>query len=311
MPIGFFTASEVWKRPPDSPASFQPRILGNLSVSLVGRNLSVMTEFLCAMHQNMGDDLPDGQMAYYAKNHQSISDILAKRQSLNRFIENFCADDWTAEPDAAQERAYEYYISPSGRRSVALELTIRCITPALWNAVSADASDALWLLSDGGVYAVESDGYADFLAGILRRPSSRPVCLILSQMEKWNRFPDTGDPGLIRNLEKTMLDWCQRRFPDAEPAAVIPVEVYGGLAYAGMDAASNPVLRLNDACSAYRPRYCQIPGLYTLQTISERQGADYFSGLPEGGLTKCIQNCYFRNFGASEWKPLTLGKESV
>lgn len=309
MPIGFFTASEVWKRPSDSPTPFQPEILGNLSVSLVGRNLSVMTEFLCAMHQNMGDDLPDGQMAYYAKNHQSITDILAQRQSINRFIENFCPDDWTAEQGPEQERVYEYYISPSGWRSVALELTIRCVTPALWNGVGADASDAVWLLSDGGVYAVENDGYADFLAGILRRPApgNRPVCLILSQMEKWSRFPDTGDFGLIRNMEKNMLDWCQRRFPDAQSAAVIPVQVYGGLAYVGMDAASNPVLRLNDAYSYYRPRYCQIPGLYTLQTISEQQGADYFSGL----LTKCVQNCYFRNFGASEWKPLTLGKESV
>ena len=78
-----------------------------------------------------------------------------------------------------------------------------------------------------------------------------------------------------------------------------------------MDDKHDPLLHIgqNGFYQTYIPDNCQIPGLYTIQTICAKRQTDYFSDTPDSGLMKGIRSHYGSKFGNPQWKPDLLQDE--
>ena len=100
-----------------------------LHVMLIGRNLSVLQEFLCSMNENMSETLHTEGLSYYTRELESVSDIVAKKKRLEQFFWTFSQNDWECAEDAVHEKTYTFTISPSGNQSKAIDLIMHCVTP--------------------------------------------------------------------------------------------------------------------------------------------------------------------------------------
>lgn len=285
-----------------------------LNILLYGRTMSAMQEFLCSMNENMSKELPQGGMAYYTTELQAISDIVDKKKKLERFFWEFSKNDWTCPANQELNKIYTFSISPAGTQDKTLDFVVHCCCYNAAGAVSAQQADAVWYLADAPVLDanVGYDAYRDFLKGALGSlPASsgsaeKPVCLLLSQIEKDGHFGGVRDECLLKpNVSKLLLSRCRELFSGNAPVAVIPVQVYGGLEYVGTDENGNPTLRLSDGgfYQSYIPENCQIPGLYTLWEIARIRQTDFFAGASCGGMRKVIFQHFARKKGAGGWKP--------
>ena len=89
--------------------------------------------------------------------------------------------------------------------------------------------------------------------------------------------------------------------PDA--VAVIPVQIYGGLEYKEMDEQGRQLLGRGSTgyYQSYIPENCQIPAVYTLNTIIESTGVDYFVEI--GGFRNAIRSHLTKAKGSNSWTP--------
>lgn len=326
MPFGSFVVEErapktavtekpvikVSERPaPKAPDSQQLHIL------LMGRNLSIIQEFLCSMSQNMNEALNNEGLSFYARELDSISGLIAQKKRLEQFFWTFCQDDWVYPADEETQRSYTFSISPSGSQSKTLDLVIHCVTPA--NGALPDRADALWALADGLLLSdgAQADPYTQSIRKALSSCDGKgiPVCLILSQIEGLGRFDGTGSLSKLPDQAwRPLRALCRERFPAPCGGVLIPVQVYGGMECTGADEKGDPVLRIGTSgfYQSYIPDNCQIPGLYAIQAIAAARQIDFFADAPEGGLLSGIRRHYSAKFGTPEWTPDPLrGKEDV
>lgn len=293
-------------KPPDSQ---------QLHIVLMGRNLSIIQEFLCSMSQNMSEALHNEGLSFYSRELDSISGLIAQKKRLEQFFWDSQQNDWVYPVDEEVQRGYTFSISPSGNQTRALDLVLHCVTPAAGSL--PEQADALWVLADGLLLfdTALADSYTQAIRKALASPGPALVCLILSQIEGLGRFDGAG--GLSKFPDKvwrTLRALCRERFPAPCGGVLIPVQIYGGLECTGADEKGDPVLHIGTSgfYQSYIPDNCQIPGLYTIQAIAAARQTDFFPDLPEGGLLSGIRRHYGLKFGTPEWAPDSLrGKEDA
>lgn len=326
MPFGSFVVEErasktaATEKPaaiePEHPASKAPDSR-QLHIVLMGRNLSIIQEFLCSMSQNMNEALNNEGLSFYARELDSISGLIARKKRLEQFFWTFCQDDWAYPADEETQRSYTFSISLSGSQSKTLDLVIRCVTPA--DGPLPDRADALWVLSDGLLLSdkAQADPYTQSIREALSACGGKglPACLILSQIEGLGRFDGAGSLSRLPDqVWRPLRARCREYFPAPCGGVLIPVQVYGGMECAGADEKGDPVLRIGTSgfYQSYIPDNCQIPGLYTIQAIAAARQIDFFAGAPEGSLLSGIRRHYSAKFGTPEWTPDPLrDKEAV
>lgn len=320
------------KAPKPEPISPQPIFTEpsvdsiKLHIMLIGRNLSVLQEFLCSMNENMSETLHTEGLSYYTRELESVSDIVAKKKRLEQFFWTFSQSDWECAEDDVHEKTYTFTISPSGNQSKAIDLIMHCVTPQSESRSSWDKTDAVWLVTDGLLIDEDRDcdPYLRFVQDTLEHlPQQRaeepkkPICLILSQIEQWGHYQTTGAKSQLPDAMKHQLQkLCEDCFLPAlrenVTVAVFPVQVYGGMEYVTVDTKGDPVQRLsqNGFYQSYIPDGCQIPGLYTLQRIADSRGVSFFANEQGGGLVQKIRRIYGVKLGDANWKPMLLQSEA-
>lgn len=298
-----------------------------LHIMLVGRNLSVLQEFLCSMNENMSENLHAEGLSYYTRELESVSDIVAKKKRLEQFFWTFSQKDWECAEDDAPEKTYTFTISPSGNQSRAIDLIMHCVTPRSETRSRWDKTDAVWVVTDGLLLDEdrECDPYLRFVQDTLENlPSQgaeeaqKPICLILSQIEQLGHYQTAGPKAqLPASVQQQLKKLCEDCFAavlrENTKVAVFPVQVYGGMEYVTVDSKGDPVQRLsqNGFYQSYIPEGCQLPGLYTLQCIADSRGISVFASDQTGGLVQKIRRIYGVKMGDANWKPVLLQSEET
>lgn len=328
MPFGSFYVQKRESRPDaakagkesEKPASAAVNCT-TLHILLIGRSLSLMQEFLCSMNQNMSQALHQQGLTYYTRELASISDVVSVKKKLEQFFWNFSNCDWTYSNDDTEERVYTFSISPSGNQNRVLDFVIHCAVLEQAEELAWEQADACWILADG--LLLDSDaGYDRFgpcAAEALNRSGGKPVCLILSQIEKWGHFSKANDITVFpKEVYRKLIAVCEEKIPvfgdEPQPVPVLPVQIYGGLEYVGADEFSQPRLHISQSgfFRSYIPENCELPGLYTIQAICADREIDFFAGLPKGGLTSTIRSHFADKYGNAGWKPVfAWDKEEV
>ena len=287
-----------------------------INILLFGRTMSLMQEFLCSMSENMSKELHQEGLTYYTTELSSISDIVDRKKKLERFFWEFSKKDWSCPEDQESSRVYTFSISPSGAQEKTLDMVFHCCIYNGDTSLSCEQADAVWYLADGPVMDpdVGYDHYREFLkdavAGLAAPSESvgKPICLLLSQIEKYGLFGGIGEECILKSpVHKKLIGRCRVIFSCGEHVeiAVIPLQVYGGLEYTGTDVNCNPVLRLSESgyYQSYIPENCQVPGLYTIGQITKIRETDFFAGASCGGMKKVIHRHFARKKGEIDWKP--------
>ena len=327
MPFGSFRAQKRESRPgaaktEKAPTMPEPAIAGStkLHILLIGRSISLIQEFLCSMNQNMSQALHQQGLTYYTRELESITDVVSVKKKLEQFFWNFSTDDWTYSNDETGSRVYTFSISPSGNQNMALDFVIHCAV--LEQEESAwEQADVCWILADGLLLDGDAgyDRFGQYAAEALRRFSGKPVCLILSQIEKWGHFSKVNDITVFpKDVYQKLIAVCEEKIPvfgdEKQSVPVFPVQIYGGLEYVGADESGQPRLRISQSgfFRSYIPENCELPGLYTIQTICAHRETDFFANLPKGGLTSTIRSHFADKYGNAGWKPaFAWDKEEV
>ena len=287
-----------------------------INVLLFGRSISTMQEFLCSMSENMSKELHQEGVTYYTTELGAITDITDKKKKLERFFWEFSKKDWCCSENQEDGRVYTFSISPAGSQEKTLDMVFHCRVYNAGGSISFEQADAVWYLADGVVMdtTVGYDAYRAFLKesiGGVSAPAEgmkKPVCLLLSQIEKYGHFGGIGAECILKQpVRRKLINHCRELFACGEnvEVAVIPVQIYGGLEYAGTDENCNPVLRLSESgyYQSYIPENCQVPGLYTIGRIAQIKETDFFAGDSCGGMKKVIHRHFARKKGELDWKP--------
>lgn len=320
------------KIPKPEPISPQPMIDEpsvdsiKLHIMLIGRNLSVLQEFLCSMNENMSATLHAEGLSYYTRELDAISDIVTKKKRLEQFFWTFSQNDWECAEDGVYEKTYTFTISPSGNQTKAIDLVMHCITPRSETRSSWDKTDAVWLVTDGLLLDEDRDcdPYLRFVQDTLEhipqqrtKDSPKPICLILSQIERLGHYQTNGTkvqlPDSMNDQLRKLCDECFASvLRDTMNVAIFPVQTYGGMEYVTVDSKGDPVQRLsqNGFYQSYIPEGCQFPGLYTLQCIADSRGMNFFADEQDGGLVQKVRHICGIKLGDANWKPMRLQSEA-
>lgn len=328
MPFGSFPAKERQARPAvikekkDKPIPPQPELKPavvkstQLNILLVGRSTGLIREFLCSMNQNMSQALHEQGLTYYTRELDTISSMVSTKKKLEQFFWSFSDNDWTYAPEDFQEKPYTFSISPSGNQKSALDLVFTCAVPGQEVKLPKEKTNACWVLADA-LLLDSTDGYdpfASFAAEAMERCAGKPICLILSQIEKWGHFDQVNDVTVFpKAVSRRLVERCAARFSGTQ-AAVIPVQIYGGMEYVGTDDAGQPRLHIckDGFYQSYIPENCQIPGMYTLLALSASAEVDFLADAEGNGLRSQIRKHLSQRFGNAGWRPELLdGEEEV
>lgn len=296
-----------------------------INILLLGRTMSAIQEFLCSVSENMSKELHQEGLTYYTTELASISEIVEKKKKLERFFWEFSKNDWCCPEEEESKKRYTFSISPSGKQDKTLDFVFSCYTYEEDSSSLYSQADAIWYLADGAVFdeTVGYDPYCEFLRNTIASLTvsadrvGKPVCLLLSQIEKYGHFNSMGGKCLLNGQPKqTLIKRCRELFRSGEnvSVALIPVQIYGGLEYVGTDGNCNPILRLSQSgyYQSYIPENCQIPGLYTIEKIAQARETDFFADAPCGGMKKVIRRHFMNRKGEVDWKPDLLQEvESV
>ena len=286
-------------------------------ILIIGRNMALIRDLLCSMERNMAEALQAEGLSLYTWDHDTMTDMIRRKKQLEMFFwENRQQRVCPAVGD--KEATYHFCVSYAGNQRQVLELTFRCVAGN--TTAAADGADAVWLLADGNLYADGDDAYSQELPAALNRlaqPGGVPVCLILSQIEGLAHFPVTGpDTNLSSAAKKRIMEPVQNAMSGAvgenASAAVLPVQLYGGLEFDTLDSQGNLVLRRCQSgyFQSYLPQRCHTPLMYSLTAISRKRGTPLL--LAPSGMTlekALVHHCAVK-LGGADWVPETLGGDS-
>lgn len=328
MPFGVFKTTSLMqqkekKQKPEKykdSGAYTPGTVSNSQISeihimLVGRTVGILSDFLCSFKENMTSALHDEGFTFFSMDAVlSLMDIDTKKR-----IENFF---WTYKKDATYVSSTEelnatcsYSICPSGKQEKLLNLVFHCCQFQNSLSFMDDSINAVWFIADetAADSSVSYDAYRDYLKSAVNNAvqsenskTAKPVCVLLAQIEKFAHFdkkgqrtyiPTTAEDQLFRNYMSSFGN----SLPDT--VAVIPIQIYGGLEYKETDEQGRQLLGRGSTgyYQSYIPENCQIPAVYTLNTIIESTGVDYF--LEIGGLRNAICSHLAKAKGSTSWTP--------
>lgn len=334
MPFGTFSVTEINSRPkpvkniPAQPIAPAPedslmRQSGSgartqrMKIRLIGRNMALIRDFLCSMERNMSEALQAEGLSFYTWDHDTMMGMVHRKKQLEMFFwENQQRRVCPAIGD--REAVYHFCISYAGNQQQVLELAIHC---AAGNAAAAaDGADAVWLLADGALYQNPADPFTAGLAGALSRAvqsGSAPVCLILSQIEGVGHYPASGiEKDLPSAAIKQILDAAREAMSGAvgedSSAAMLPVQLYGGLEFDCLDEQGSIVLRRCQSgyFQSYLPQRCHTPLIHTLRAVSHNRDSVLLPSSSGMTLEKALIHHCASKLGDAAWKPDTLGGEA-
>ncbi|MBE6982125.1 MAG: hypothetical protein E7437_07395 [Ruminococcaceae bacterium] len=288
-----FTPIEM-KQPPQPPVQPQPPIAqpeigayyggkgDPMRIALVCRTHQQAVEYLCGLRANM-TGLQSCGVSMATTQNSAVSRLTTAKSKLDRAFFNRVAQ-WTFDGTASTVENFIFQISGPSQDQSRIQLELYCGTPQALSAGAIQSADAVWVLLDGHLLALAPDSYESAVQSCLRGVQ-KPVYLLLSQMEGvgmyWNGQGRYTYPTAALNQ---LTEACRSLFASclAVPAAVIPVQIYGGMEYAGVDAQGVPVLKLNTS-SGYAPVACEAPALHTVAKICGSRGINYFESTISGG----------------------------
>ena len=306
--------------PPPPPPPRPPIHVDSSVIRIVlgGRNLSLIREFLCSMNQNLGDVLQEVGLSVYTRELQTITDITAQKKKLEQFFWNFSQEDWLCPADEQAQVNYSYCIGVAGNQRTVLEFQFHCVTPRAGFSPGQVPADAVWLLTDGALMgdAAQADSYIQWARSILSQLSGggegqpQPViCLLPAQLEALGHFDGPGQQSKLPDaLMQQVAERCRACFSTSADAALVPVQIYGGMEYTGVDEKGDPVLHIGQSgfYQSYIPDNCHIPALYTIQRVAAVRPLNLFAETFPGGLLESIRQHYSRKFASAGWTPETL-----
>lgn len=318
-------APEPPPQPAPAPQPPRPPLIVDSSVIrvlLAGRNLSIVREFLCSMNQNLGEALQEVGLSVYTRELRTITEITAQKKKLEQFFWTFSQENWCYPADEQAEADYSYCIGVAGNQRTVLEFQFHCITPRASFSVEQAQVDAVWLLTDGLLMgdAAQADSYTQWVRSILSQlPSGgegqpQPVaCLLLSQLEALGHFDGAGQQSKLPDaLMQRVTERCRACFSNSSNAALVAVQIYGGMECTGTDEKGDPILHIGQSgfYQSYIPDNCQVPALYTIQKTAAVRQLNLFAEAFQGGLLESIRQHYSQKFGNAAWTPESLrGRE--
>ncbi len=272
MPVGSFsvklktTASTAQK--PVRVKAAVPAICRELHITLVGRNMSIILDYLCGLYQNASTALQEEGLAFFTTEFETISAVVSRKNALDmHFWEG--GTFWNCQEQNVTEKDYTFCITPAGKQDQMLRLCFHC-SCACAHSAPKEKSDLLWLLADGALYdeRVSNDPYLDFAAAQIA--AGHVDCVILSQVEHIAHVSgkDVGQYSLMD--QNKLFERAQAVFTEGcSDGLLYPVQMYGGLEYQRMDDDGVPVLGVGSSnhFRSYEPRRCHFPLFHCLLRI--------------------------------------------
>lgn len=313
MPIGTFSAElktsvpkpqkpEPVVQPASTPAQKE------LHICLVGRNMSIIQDYLCALYQNASAALQEEGLAFFTTELDTIRAVVSRKNALDmHFWEG--NQYWSCRSEEQGVKTYSFCITPAGHQEQVLRLIIHCSCPS-GPAGSVHSCDTVWLLADGVLFddTVAADPYMDAIAAQIGTGQHR--YLILSQVERIAYVGGKHAGQYAPDKQQILLDRARARFPAANSESscirVLPVQVYGGLVYLNRDDTGTPVLGNgnNGYFHSYEPKRCHFPLFHTLlQCLDSNAGP----GSLDNSLTQGILAHFGKNMENPKEYPVNHG----
>ncbi len=306
---------------PEYVARIRDKDSWNIRILVLGRNASSACDFLCSVSENMTKAMHQAGLTYYTTEANTIKNITETKIRLERHFWSFNSEPWQFCTSEESGNTFTFCISPSGNQTKAITLEFVCFSCESDGEPPYSQADAVWFLADAPSIDSELvyDKHRAFIQQELSRclsgsaDGTKPVCLLLSQIEKYGHFKSFGEQSVLdTNVRSELLKRCREYFSFAKGSevAVIPLQVYGGLEYVGINGNGEPLLTLSRSgyYQSYIPENCQIPCFYTVDRITAAQNIDIFEALPCGGIKRVISRHYAEKTGKNDWHPDMLAE---
>lgn len=245
-----------------------PAICRELHITLVGRNMSIILDYLCGLYQNASTALQEEGLAFFTTELETISAVVSRKNALDMlFWEG--GTFWKCQEQNVNEKDYTFCITPAGRQDQMLRLCFHCSCPC-GHSGPQEKRDLLWLLADGALYdeRVSNDSYLNFAAAQIA--AGHVDCVILSQVEHIAHVSGNTAGKYSLTDQKKLFERAQDVFGEAcSDNLLYPVQMYGGLEYQRMDDDGVPVLCVgrSNHFRSYEPRRCHFPLFHCLLRI--------------------------------------------
>lgn len=299
----------VREAPPEQPkiGAYQDVAGDRMQIAVIARNTKLAQEFLCAVKDNMTKVQSEGLVLFSTEN-STISDITAAKNRLDRGFFNRVVQ-WRYPADAQTGKNYVFRMSPSAKETTRIELVFQCGTPG---ALNISGAAAIWVLLDGHATEQNPDAYEQAVCDLLRNTDGKPVYLLMAHVESLSCFREVlGRFNYPVTAYQKLLDISTGLMGDLkQKATVLPVQIYGGMEYAGMDEDGQPVLMLNTSGS-YKCVGCELPLLYTVAQLCQLRNKNYFESSISGGYLLAYRRYIQKLYEGKVCQPEQIGGDGV
>lgn len=256
-----------------------------ISVLLVGYSQRTICNFLCSMNMNMNDIAGEAGLAFYTEDHQTMSRMIEAKKRLDGiFYSRQSAAEQPDEEESCKMQRYAFRLSLAGRQSRCVEFEITCVTREQVQQSGPQQFDALWILEEEP-HLEQGTGISG-VYGLCKESGNeeKPVLFLASQFEHLERFRVLEREVSLSYETKEKLaeyirtSWEREAGFTEAVCRMIPVQIYGGLEFAGWDERGEGKLEVSKSgfYQRYIPVGCQMPLIYTVEAYVGSGRTDYF-----------------------------------
>ena len=241
-----------------------------IQILVVGRTVSEAEDFVAGMYEDINPAIEQNGISLYSEDNRVSTALLDRKKRL----EALCRSDKPIYAPANEDqtpKTYTLMLSRSGIQNFSIRLTMHCTAASA--AGSAPPCNCVWVLADAPVYEDSADSYAAAATGILNAAANAGshTVLVMSQFEKYGKIRNRDhlcsiESDVYRRLSAKLKESIA---PSAD-VPIIPVQVYGGLAFDRTDGSGAPILGENrfGGLASYKPEGCHIPLLYAIEQVN-------------------------------------------
>ena len=249
----------------------------DIRILLTGRNLQSLTDLVAAVHLNMNPIVSDHGLAFFSEDNVTIREILQRQQQIPTVFfmdEVRYALGRPANPEEPRSRCYSLILSRAGYQSFSFRISFLCVSTQDLAAGGLPPCNCIWVLADAPLY--EEDllgGYTGEANGLIGAAAEMgiPVFVLAGQFEKFGKIRmENGLCNIERDVYNHLKEKIVSAIPNASRCPILPIQIYGGLAFTGMDPDGSLIFGENmfGAMSTYKPEGCHIPLLYSMEKIN-------------------------------------------